>query len=288
MTNNKKLYDNHQAEIKHIIKLYRDVQKYGCIEEFENFVKIYGKNKIIEIVNARGVGYNKIVPKTNGSVLDEISKSIFDKVNGKNYEVKKLYSKYYYTKYKNCGNNELVSENTQILFNCLATSDINIKKTYSIAELNNLIKNKKVVLLDVKERPVNDKNFFSKDLMQVHKQFIATVDNCCLQKNIYPSLKYCDDEQISANLSKYLTNPQFRAEYTKVTKSILKTLLVYELQNQQILISDNLEKTQSKMVKLAVEYKSVAMNLSEKLSLNQKLLDLLLSKKKSQIQDFAL
>ena len=121
-----------------------------------------------------------------------------------------------------------------------------------------------------------------------HLKVIEILDNCCLQKNIYPSLKYCDNEQISANLSKYLTNPQFRAEYTKVTKSILKTLLVYELQNQQILISDNLEKTQSKMVKLAVEYKSVAMNLSEKLSLNQKLLDLLLSKKKSQIQDFAL
>lgn len=291
MLNNKKLMQNYKNNILHMLKVYHGVQKFGDDLQFNDFVKNYGKKKVINILNGRGFKYYKINPQFDGGVLDQITQNMFSKLTGKQCKTQKLYSKYYYSKYKpTLNSNQLELQDTQILFNCVVLdNNVNIKKCYSMVELKNLIKSGKVVLLDVKEKAITNKNYFNQDLQLVQKNFIATVDNYFLQKNIFPSIKYVDNEVVCKNIKNFAVSEKFNQEYNKVKKEIIKQLLAYEIQNQQILLSDNLEKMQNKMVKLANQYQSSASVLGSQLSNNQRLLQLLNKNSGYQnIEDFAL
>lgn len=69
--------------------------------------------------------------------------------------------------------------------------------------------------------------------------------------------------------------PKLKDERIKVKKEILKKLLAFELEHEQLELSDSLEKMQNKLVRLANNYKSSASRPGTLLSQNQRLLQLL-------------
>ena len=82
--------------------------------------------------------------------------------------------------------------------------------------------------------------------------------------------------------------PKLKAERVKVKKEILKKLLAFELEHEQLELSDNLEKMQNKLVKLASSYQTSATELGSQLSQNQKLLQLLDKNFANQSDEFEL
>ena len=132
------------------------------------------------------------------------------------------------------------------------------------------------MLVGVREVEIKNNNYFNKNLIEVDREYISSYDNSFLKRNIVPSIRYIGNAEIAKNIKKFdIIMPKLKNERVKVKKEILKKLLAFELEHEQLELSDNLEKMQNKLVRLANNYQSSASRLGTLLSQNQRLLQLL-------------
>lgn len=273
MEKQKDLIKYFQNDICHLLNVYNNLKNYQDIQYFNNFVKIYGKQKVANILYARGLKSCNIQP-SNPKILNEISKNMVNKATGRNYKLSKLYSKYFHKVFLTNANFELEETDVQIVFDCLVQNEsVDIKNTFSLNALKQLIEEEKIVLLGVKEKPILSNTVLNQNLIEINSELIKTYSNGFIEKNICPSIKYCDNSRIMANIDNFYKKfPKLLKENVKIQKEVVKELLIYELQNQQIVISDNMEKTQTELMKTLNNYKMETEKYSKMLRLNQLLL----------------
>ncbi len=288
MGKNSQIVAYEQNDILSLLKVLNSLSKSQDTKFFYNFLANYGTKKVSDILNSRGFEMYGIAPSKNLDVVDIISKNIFTKITNKKYINSLLNSPYYYSKYiLNPQTNSMTEQKIGLVYNVIVdNSKIDIKKCYTIDELKILIDNKNVVMLGVKEKPINSESYFFESLQEVDKNFIAQAKNGLIQKSIFPSIKF-SDSKISQNLVKFENQyPNLNAEMTKVNKKVLHKVLQYEIQNQQIFLSSILENGQKQFKNLVNEYQTKANKIQKMIETNQKLLFALGEKQKTSDFEF--
>lgn len=276
-----------------LLKAYNGLTKNGKSIVFDDYIKTYGKKKAISILNARGFRMYGIVPNISGKILENISAKMLNRATSSKFESSQLYSSFAFVKYDGDGLNFFEEQSNQLVFNCLIQKKfVDIKKLFSLEQLKNEIESGRVVLLDVKEKPVDVANYFTSNLKLVDREYIKNFGDNYIQKRIFPTIKYVGGEFYEGNKNFYFNKfNNLQNEYLAVEKGILRTLLEYELQNDQVEISYQMEKAQNKIMKLAGEYQKSATQMGKMLSLNQMMLEKLggettISQKQSKEKDF--
>lgn len=264
--------------IYNLSKAYHKLYKFGDEQYFDSYISAYGKNKLNKILNLYGFPYYKIAPNSSGAVVNQITKNMIAKATNKKVKYAKIYSKYLVKSFSN--NDELsflTEKDKQIIFDCIILKDnVNIKKNYSISELKQAISEAKLLLIGVREVEIKNNNYFNNNLIEVDREYISSYGNGFLKRNIVPSIRYINNAEILKNTKKFdYIMPKLKDERIKVKKEILKKLLAFELEHEQLELSDSLEKMQNKLVNLANKYQSSASRLGTLLSQNQRLLQLL-------------
>ncbi|MGN1213251.1 MAG: hypothetical protein ACI4TZ_04345 [Christensenellales bacterium] len=282
---------NFNNNIINLSNAYHKLYKFNDEQFFDEYISVYGKNKLNKILGIYGFPYYNILPNSSGAVVNQITKNMVAKATNKRVKYAKIYSKYLVKSYGE--NNEfdfLTERDKQIVFDCLVLKDnVNIKKNYSIAELKQAVCDAKMLLIGVREVEIKNNNFFNKNLIEVDREYISSCGNLFLKRNILPSIRYINNAEILKNTKKFdYIMPKLKAERVKVKKEILKKLLAFELEHEQLELSDNLEKMQNKLVKLASSYQTSATELGSQLSQNQKLLQLLDKNFANQSDEFEL
>lgn len=269
---------NYNNTICNLSNAYHKLYKYCDEQNFDEYIAVYGKNKLNKILNIYGFPYYKIAPNNSTTVANQITKNMIAKATNKNVKNCTIYSKYFVKNYQNAQEFDFLTEtNKQVVFDCVALNDsVNIKKNYSIDELKQAIKDAKLLLLGVREVEIKNNNYFNKNLIEVDREYISSYGNGFLKRNIVPSIRYINNAEILKNTKKFdYIMPKLKDERIKVKKEILKKLLAFELEHEQLELSDSLEKMQNKLVNLANKYQSSASRLGTLLSQNQRLLQLL-------------
>ena len=282
---------NFKKTICKMSKAFYNLYKHNDEQYFDKYISEYGKNKLNKILSIYGFPYYKILPNSSGAVVNQITKNMVAKATNKKISCAKLYSKYVVKSYGANSEFDFLTEKCkQIVFDCLVLKDnVNIKKNYSIAELKQSVCDAKMLLIGVREVEIKNSNFFNKNLIEVDREYISSYGNSFLKRNIVPSIRYINNAEILKNTKKFdYIMPKLKAERVKVKKEILKKLLAFELEHKQLELSDNLEKMQNKLVKLANSYQTSATELGSQLSQNQKLLQLLDKKFAKQSEEFEL
>lgn len=276
-----------------LLKAYNGLTKNGKSIVFDDYIKTYGKKKAINILNARGFRMYGIAPNISGKILENISAKMLNRATSSKFESSQLYSSFAFVKYDGDGLNFFEEQNNQLVFNCLIQKKfVDIKKLFSLEQLKNEIESGRVVLLDVKEKPVDVSNYFTSNLKLVDREYIKNFGDNYIQKRIFPTIKYLGGEFYEGNKNFYFNKfDKLQNEYLAVEKGILRTLLEYELQNDQVEISYQMEKAQNKIMKLAGEYQKSATQMGKMLSLNQMMLEKLggettISQKQRKEKDF--
>ena len=276
-----------------LLRAYNGLTKNGKSKVFDDYVKVYGKKKTISILNARGFRMYGIAPNISGKILENISAKMLSNATNLKFELARLYSSFAFVKYEDDGLNLFEEQSNQLIFNCLIQKKfVDIKKMFSLEQLKNEIENGRIVLLDVKERTVDTANYFTNNLKLVERDYIKNFEDNYIQKRIFPTIKHMDSEFYEENKKFYFNKfSKLQSEYLAVEKGILRTLLEYELQNDQVEISYQMEKAQNKIMKLAGEYQKSATQMGKMLSLNQMMLEKLggettASQSKSKEKDF--
>lgn len=282
---------NFNNNIINLSNAYHKLYKFNDEQCFDEYILVYGKNKLNKILGIYGFPYYNILPNSSGAVVNQITKNMVAKATNKRVKYAKIYSKYLVKSYG--ANNEfdfLTEKDKQIVFDCLVLKDnVNIKKNYSISELKQAVCDAKMLLIGVREVEIKNNNFFNKNLIEVDREYISSCENSFLKRNIVPSIRYINNAEIIKNTKKFdYIMPKLKAERVKVKKEILKKLLAFELEHEQLELSDNLEKMQNKLVKLANSYQTSANELGSQLSQNQKLLQLLDKNFANQSDEFEL
>ena len=274
----KQLTTTLNSTIYNLSNAYHKLYKYVDEQYFDNYICEYGKNKLNKILNLYGFPYYKIAPNSSGVVVNQITKNMIAKATNKKVKYAKIYSKYLVKSYAEDGElNFLTEKDKQIIFDCIVLRDnVNIKKNYSIDELKQAIIEATLLIVGVREVEIKNNNYFNKNLIEVDREYISSYGNGFLKRNIVPSIRYINNPEILKNNKKFdYIMPKFKTERIKVKKEILKKLLAFELEHEQVELSDSLEKMQNKLVNIANKYQTSASRLGTLLSQNQRLLQLL-------------
>jgi hypothetical protein len=253
---------NNQNQIAHIFSLYSMMKYRDCHEEFYNFVSVYGKKKIMSILKAKGVQDYGISPSVQKNVPYLLSCKVADSATKQKYQYAKLYSNYCISRYSATDELNILDENKkQIMFDCLVKNkSVDTKKKFSLMEIKKLVDSGKIILLAVKEKPL--------------LEHISNFENKYLFNRLFPILQYADKPEILNNLAFYSKQmPKISKEINKANRAVLKTVLEYELQMEQIALSAQFEKEQREMMKSIENYQNNAGKLSKLLNLNQVLLE---------------
>ena len=288
---NFKTETNFNNKIINLSNAYHKLYKFNDEQFFDEYISVYGKSKLNKILGIYGFSYYNILPNSSGEVVNQITQNMVAKATNKRVKYAKIYSKYLVKSYGTSNEFDFLTEkDKQIVFDCLVLKDnVNIKKNYSIDELKQAICEAKMLLIGVREVEIKNNNFFNKNLIEVDREYISNYGNSFLKRNIMPSIRYINNAEILKNTKKFdFVMPKLKAERVKVKKEILKKLLAFELEHEQLELSDNLEKMQNKLVKLASSYQTSATELGSQLSQNQKLLQLLDKNFANQSDEFEL
>lgn len=265
------------SNIYQIIKLYHQLHKYNDEKATDNFLQKYGQAKISKILKVYGFMRYGVAQNFEGNVYNQISANVVSKTLKKPVSFCRLYSVYKVSEKQQGDVGFFDNDARQIVFDCLLINKcVNIKKNYSLAEIKQLIESQRLILIGVKESQIKNNNFFNRNLIEVDRSYIANFGDNFLQKNILQILEFKSDVLPSLFCTK--RNVQIdtlKLEQIKCKKEILKKLLVYELQTEQLKIADNLDEMKSKITKVASSYQTNAEQLSSKLSLNGQLLSVL-------------
>jgi hypothetical protein len=267
---------NNQNQIAHIFSLYSMMKYRDCHEEFYNFVSVYGKKKIMSILKAKGVQDYGISPSVQKNVPYLLSCKVADSATKQKYQYAKLYSNYCISRYSATDELNILDENKkQIMFDCLVKNkSVDTKKKFSLMEIKKLVDSGKIILLAVKEKPLLECSVLSQDLQSVSDEHISNFENKYLFNRLFPILQYADKPEILNNLAFYSKQmPKISKEINKANRAVLKTVLEYELQMEQIALSAQFEKEQREMMKSIENYQNNAGKLSKLLNLNQVLLE---------------
>ena len=289
MGENSKLVAYTQNDIASVMKVINEISKRKDTMYFYNFAKSYGTKKICGILNSRGVDAYGISVDANFDVVDKISKNIFNKISKENYINSLLYTPYYYSKYVlNPQNNSMQEQKIWIAYNVLVNNkNVNIKQKYTIKSMKNLVESGDAVLLGVKEKLLTGDSYFFEGLTQVDKDFVATAENAFVQKSIFPSVKFANNDAVLNNLASFEKKyPLLTDEMNKVNKKIAQKVLQYEIENQQIVLSSALEKGQQQFQNLVLEYQTKASKIQNLINLNQRLLSALGTSPRSKDYEF--
>ncbi len=255
---------------------------------FDCFAKNYGSGKICKILNTRGFRPYNLVPDNNFDVVDKISRGMVSRVSGTKYINSILFSPYYYTKYvQNPATKQMQEKHLQIAYNTLVNNaKVDIKKNWSLENIISLSNNHDVVLLGIKERQIDATKIFVNGLSKLDLTALTSAHDSYVLKNILPNVGMSNSPEILQNYSNYQAKyPKFYAELCKVDIEITKQVLQYELENQQIILSDILQKGQKTFVNLVQEYQTKSQKIQKYYQQNQKLLDAL-NQGKSQSKGF--
>lgn len=277
-----------QNDIRGILQVCDNLRQFGDVASFDNFARIYGKNKIIRILNARGFPIYNIAPQPVGGIIDKISCAMINKATHKNFCLTNLYSPYYYVTYaKNKDDNIMDEQKIQIFFTCLVDNTaVDIKRKWTIPELEKIVTDGNAIVLNVKKKQIPSQSLFGDDLQQIEESFVLTAENGFLKKNIFPSIKFYDCLEIMENIHSFEAKYENLAnEELKVKKQIASKILEYEAENQQIVISSTLDDMKKDIQNRVELYQKNQEKLSKVLSLNQELLESL-SNKKVEGEDF--
>ena len=264
-----------QHDITNIIRLMTELSNRQDAMFFYTFAKNYGTRNICQILNNRGFEMYGITLTNGVDVVDKISKNMISKVSNKRYINSLLYSPYYYSKYvQNQATLAMEEQKIWFAYNTLVdNSKVDIKKRYSIDGLSNLVNNGDVILLGLKEKQITADSLFFEGLTRVDKDYLAKAQNGFIEKNIFPSVKFADCNSICQNLQQFEKRfPKLKQEMISVNKKIAQKVLQYEVQNQQILLSNTLEKGQEQFKYIVEEYQRKAGKIQNLMALNQKLL----------------
>ena len=245
---------------------------------FDCFAKNYGSDKICKILNTRGFMAYNLVPDNNFDMVDKISRVVISKVSDKKYINAILFSPYYYTKYvQNPSTKQMQEKHLQIAYNTLVNNaKVDIKKNWSLENIISLSNNQDVVLLGIKERQVDATKIFVNGLSMLDLTALTSAHNGYVLKNILPNVAMSNNPEMLQNYSNFQAKyPKFYAELCKVDIEITKQVLQYELENQQIILSDILQKGQKTFVNLVQEYQTKSQKIQKYYQQNQKLLDAL-------------
>lgn len=276
--------------IYNLSNAYHKLYKNSDEQYFDEYIVNYGKNKLNRVLSLYGFPYYKISPNNSSVVVNQITKNMIAKATNKKVKYAKLYSKYLVTEYAPNDELNLIENNKQVVFDCVLLKDnVNIKKSYSIDELKQAIAQAKILLIGVREVEIKNNNYFNKNLIKVDREYISTYGNEFLKRNIVPSVRYINNPEILKNCKKFdYILPKLKTERVKIKKEILKKLLAYELEFEQLELSDSLEKMQNKLVSIANKYQTSATILGNQLSQNQKLLQMLDKKYVKNSKEFEL
>lgn len=284
---NTELITYQQSDIMEIMKVINQMSSNNDARIFYTFAQKYGPRKICQILNNNG--FDNI--NSNGNdVVDIISKNLLSKVAKKQYINVLLYSPYYYTKYsQNQFNNLMEEQNIWLAYNVLVDNHkVDIKKKYNIDSLSPQIENGNIVLLGLKEKQISNDKIFFENLTRVDKDYFTKAQNGFIQNNIFPSVKYADNLAICKNIEKYEKNfHNLRAEMADTNKKIMQKVLGFEVQNQQIILTNALKKGQQQFINLLQEYQQKANKIQSRIELNEKLLNALGVKSISNDYQFA-
>lgn len=287
MGKNTEIIAYQQSDIMEIMKVINQMSSTKDARVFYTFAKKYSPRKICSILNNNG--FDNI--SSNGhDMVDTISKNMLSKVAGKQYINVLLYSPYYYTKYsQNQFTNLMDEQNVWLAYNVLVDNHkVDIKKKYSLESLSPLVENGNIVLLGLKEKQINSEKVFFENLKRVDKDYFAKAQNGFIQNNIFPSVKYADNFAICQNLSKFERRfPKLNEEMANTNKKIMQKVLGFEVQNQQIVLSNALEKGQQQFMNMFEEYQKKASKIQNRIELNEKLLNALGVKTTSNDYQFA-
>lgn len=275
MGKNTEIITYQQSDIMEIMRVINQMSSTKDARVFFTFAQKYSPRKICSILNNNG--FDNI--SSNGhDMVDCISKNMLSKVAGKKYINVLLYSPYYYTKYsQNQFTNLMDEQNIWLAYNVLVDNHIvDIKKKYSLETLSPFVENGKVVLLGLKEKQIGSEKVFFENLTRVDKDYFAKAKNGFIQNNIFPSVKYADNVAICRNIEKFETKfPKLSEEFANTNKKIMQKVLGFEIQNQQIVLSNALEKGQQQFMSMFEEYQKKASKIQNRIELNEKLLNAL-------------
>ena len=149
----------------------------------------------------------------------------------------------------------------------------------------NLVDNKKVVLLGVKEKIVDGNAPIFENLTEIEMKDFLAKENGFVTKNIMPSITHISNAEIMQNVYTFEARyPNFLAELAKVDIAITKLVLQHELENQQIVLNGILENGQKNFMNLVNEYQTKSAKIQRYISQNQKLLNALDQQKQETAQ----
>ena len=268
------------SALSHLIKT-RDVNF------FAGFAKTYGQHKMIKIVNTKYFPFYALAPNQSFEVVDRISKQMINKLTGKKYVNSILFSPYYHTKYvQDSSGLQMKEVNVAVAYNAIVDNKtVDIKHRFSIEELKNLVDNKKIVLLGIKEKIIDDFNPVLDTLKKIDMKDLIEAENSFLSKNILPSLTYISNDEIMQNTLTFEARyPGFLNELAKVDIATTKLVLQHELENQQIVLSGILENGQKNFMNLVNEFQTKSAKIQKYMAQNQKLLNALEPPKEEMFQ----
>ena len=254
---------------------------------FVNFANAYGPQKISKIVNTKYFPLYNLAPNQNFDVVDRISKQMLNKLANKQYVNSILFSPYYYKKFvQNTANGNMQEVNVSIAYNAVVDNkSVDVKHRFTVEEIKNLVDNKKVVLLGVKEKIVDGNAPIFENLTEIEMKDFLAKEYGFVTKNIMPSITHISNAEIMQNVYTFEARyPNFLAELAKVDIAITKLVLQHELENQQIVLNGILENGQKNFMNLVNEYQTKSAKIQRYISQNQKLLNALDQQKQETAQ----
>ncbi|MBR4124259.1 MAG: hypothetical protein IKR12_01670 [Clostridia bacterium] len=276
MGNNTEIITYQQSDIMEIMRVIDQMSSNKDARIFYAFAQKYSPRKICQILNNNG--FDNITHSNNVDMVDCISRNLLSKVANRKYINTLLYSPYYYTKYVlNPATNQMEEQNIWLAYNALADNfKVDIKKKFSLENVRPLVESGNVVFLGVKEKHINVDKMFFENLIKVDKDFFTKAQNGFVQNNIFPSVKYADNFVICNNILSFERRfPRLSQELFNTNKKIMQKVLGFEVQNQQIILSNALEKGQQQFMNIVEEYQRKAGKIQDRMELNAKLLNAL-------------
>lgn len=276
MGNNTEIITYQQSDIMEIMRVMNQMSSNKDARIFYAFAQKYSPRKICQILN--NYGFDGVTYNNNVDVVDRISRNLLSRVAVKNYINTLLYSPYYYTKYVlNPVTNQMEEQYIWLAYNALADNfTVDIKKKFSLENIKPLVDNGSIVFLGIKEKQIDADKAFFENLNKVDKDFFAKAKDGFIQNNIFPSIKYADNVAICNNILSFEKRfPRLSQEMFNINKKIMQKVLGFEVQNQQIILSNAREKGQQQFLSIVEEYQRKASKIQNRIELNEKLLNAL-------------
>ena len=287
MGKNTEIIAYQQSDIMEIMRVINQMSTSKDARIFYAFAQKYSPRIICQILNNNG--FDNVARSNGFDMVDSISRNMLTKAANKKYINVLLYSPYYYSKYTlNQATNQMEEQNIWLAYNAVADNfKVDIKKKYSLENLLPLIASGDVVLLGLKEKQISSEKLFFENLTRVDKDYFAKAKDGFIQKNIFPSVKYADNIAIRGNLESFEAKlPRLKDEMSQTNKRIIQKVLGYEISNQQIVLSNALEKGQQQFMSMVEEYQTKANKIQHLMALNDKALSALGEKKTSNDYQF--